>query len=238
MPDARAAEVVVERVSKTHGRGVQALVEVSMAVAPGEFVSITGPAGSGKSTLLHLIAGFERPDSGSIVVGDLVTASVRDVPRYRREVVGFVFQLHHLLPALTAQTNVELALLGGGMAAPERRERARLLLELVGVGHRAEHLPKELSGGERQCVAVARVVREPSSYPARRRADAALDQVAAGRILDLLDAIRAEERATVMAVSHDPAVAGRHHRRGRVGAVIPAAAADGRVPAEVPALVA
>lgn len=213
MPDARAAEVVVERVSKTHGRGVQALVEVSMAVAPGEFVSITGPAGSGKSTLLHLIAGFERPDSGSIVVGDLVTASVRDVPRYRREVVGFVFQLHHLLPALTAQTNVELALLGGGMAAPERRERARLLLELVGVGHRAEHLPKELSGGERQCVAVARALANRPRILLADEPTSALDPVAAGRILDLLDAIRAAERTTVIAVSHDPAVAGRADRQ-------------------------
>ena len=222
MPNPSTVEVVVEHVSKGYGRGVQALVDVSMVVPPGDLVSIMGPAGSGKSTLLHLIAGFERPDSGSIAVADLVLASVHDVPRYRREVVGFVFQLHHLLPVLTAQANVELALLGAGMSAPERGERARLLVEQVGLGHRAEHLPKELSGGERQCVAVARALANRPRIVLADEPTSALDPVAAARILDLLDAVRADEGTTVIAVSHDPAVAARADRQlvleaGRLG---------------------
>lgn len=136
---AGGAEVLVERVSKSYGRGVVALRDVSLEIAPNEFVSLTGPPGSGKSTLLNLIAGFSRPDLGSISVAGLSPWAVRERGVYRREVIGFVFQMHRLLPALSACGNVEVALVGAGVPRGERHERAALLLEQVGVGGRADH---------------------------------------------------------------------------------------------------
>src|SRR5687767_8945790 len=158
MVHARGAEVAIEGVSKRYGAAVQALSGVTLRVGPGELVVAGGPSGSGKSTLLQIVAGFTRPDSGSAVVDGQDVAQLRRPADYRRHVVGVVFQSHHLLPALSACMNVEVALLGAGVPAPERRVRAEDLLHSVGIAHRSAHPPTELSGGERQCVAVARAL--------------------------------------------------------------------------------
>lgn len=209
---AGGAEVLVECVSKSYGRGVVALREVSLEIAPNEFVSLTGPPGSGKSTLLNLIAGFSRPDLGTISVAGLSPWAVRERGVYRREVIGFVFQLHRLLPALSACGNVEVALVGAGVPRGERHERAALLLEQVGVGGRADHFPNELSGGERQCVAVARALANRPRLLLADEPTASLDAAATQRILGVLDAVRAERGMTVIAVSHDPVVTRRADR--------------------------
>ncbi len=127
-------------------------------LAPGELVALSGRSGSGKTTLLQLIGSLDKPTSGSIRVDDIEVEQLHNPARYRREVVGFVFQLHHLLPSLSAQQNIELPLVAGGVGRIERAQRARELLEEVGLGDRAKALPSDLSGGERQRIAIARAL--------------------------------------------------------------------------------
>ena len=213
--------MVVDRVSKTYDRRIRALVDVSLRIAPGELVTVTGPSGSGKSTLLQLIGSLDRPDTGSIVVDGIDVGALRDPARYRRDVVGFVFQLHHLLAHLTAQTNVEVPLIGAGVARAERHRAARELLAEVGLEHRADHRPSELSGGERQRVAIARAL---ASQPRLLLADeptGALDSDTTTRILDLLATVRRRRGMTMLMVSYEPLALERadrtlHLRDGRL----------------------
>ncbi|HEY2602160.1 MAG TPA: ATP-binding cassette domain-containing protein, partial [Thermoleophilaceae bacterium] len=149
------AEVVVDNVSKSYDSRIVAVREVSLRLERGEFVSLTGPSGCGKSTLLNLIGSLARPDSGTISVDGIAVQDLRKPADYRRTTVGFVFQLHHLLPMLSAGGNVEVPLIGAGLRRRERGERARELLAEVGLAERVDHLPSQLSGGERQRVAVA-----------------------------------------------------------------------------------
>ncbi|HWX75589.1 MAG TPA: ATP-binding cassette domain-containing protein, partial [Solirubrobacteraceae bacterium] len=151
------AEVLVDSATKSFG-SVAALREVSLHVRSGEAVAITGRSGSGKSTLLGLIGGLEQPDRGRVLIDARAIWEDADVARARREVVGFVFQRHLLLDALSARANVEVPLIGAGVRRGERRRRALSLLADVGLEHRGEHLPRQLSGGERQRVAVARAL--------------------------------------------------------------------------------
>jgi putative ABC transport system ATP-binding protein len=212
---ATGAEVAIESVSKSYG-AVRALTGVTLGVARGELVVVGGPSGSGKSTLLQIAAGFTKPDSGSVLVDGRDVATMRDPAGYRRDVIGVVFQSHHLLPALSARMNVEVALLGAGVPGPERHLRAERLLDEVGVGHRTAHPPHELSGGERQCVAVARALANRPRLLLADEPTAALDDAAASRILDLLDTLRREQGMTVLAVSHDAAMAERSDHRVRL----------------------
>ncbi len=170
------ASVSVDRLSKHFGR-ISALCETSLEVEPGEAVAITGRSGSGKSTLLALIGGLEQPDAGAVLIDGIAVWRRPRPARARRELVGFVFQRHLLLAALTARENVEIPLIGAGVHAKDRRRRAITLLEEVGLSDRVDHLPAQLSGGERQRVAVARALptnpaccsptspREPSTRP-------------------------------------------------------------------------
>jgi putative ABC transport system ATP-binding protein len=202
--DMTGAEVVVDHVSKTYDGRIRALVDVSFRIEPGELVAVTGPSGSGKSTLLQLVGSLDRPDSGTVVVDGIDVAALRDPSSYRRDVVGFVFQLHHLLPHLTAQTNVEVPLIGAGIGRAERHDMARDLLAEVGLEHRADHRPSELSGGERQRVAIARAL---ASQPRLLLADeptGALDSGTTTRILDLLANLRARRGMTLLIVSYEP----------------------------------
>jgi putative ABC transport system ATP-binding protein len=198
--------VVVDRVSRTFDGRIHALQDVSLHVRPGEVVLITGRSGSGKSTLLSLIGGLDKPDAGTVTVDGVSVADVEDVTRFRREVVGFVFQLHHLLPVLTAQGNVEVALLGAGVAQPERRERALALLGEVGLSERADHLPVKLSGGERQGVAIARALANRPRLLLADEPTGALDSASTRGVLDLLRGVRDRHGTTVIVVSHDPIV--------------------------------
>src|SRR5205823_2661607 len=144
-------------VVKCYG-AVRALRGISLEVGVAEFVTITGPSGSGKSTLLNLIGSLDRPDSGTITVGGRPVPEPADAVGFRRHMVGFVSQDNPLLPYLTAEGNIETALLGAGMGRRERQERSAELLDEVGLADRARHLPSELSGGQRQAVALARAI--------------------------------------------------------------------------------
>jgi len=225
---ARAAEqvvgarVVVDGVRRVHPGAIVALDGVSLTLEPGELVALTGPSGSGKSSLLALIAGFDRPTSGTVEVDRArISGDGLDRARYHREVVGFVFQHHQLLAHLPAQANVELPLLGAGLGRAERRERAQQLLAEVGLSQRAGVLAERLSGGERQRVAVARAVANDPRLLLADEPTGALDTEAAQRVLDLLLAVRERRGTTALVVTYDPVIAARadrvlHLRDGRL----------------------
>jgi putative ABC transport system ATP-binding protein len=205
------ADVAVHDVVKTFGP-IQALRGVSMTVAASEFVTITGPSGSGKSTLMNLIGSLDRPDSGTVTVNGVPVPEPRLAVEFRRHTVGFVFQDYMLLPYLTARANVESALMATGFSRRERRERSTELLTEVGIADRAEHLPSELSGGQRQAVALARALANGPRLLLADEPTGALDSDSAARALELLARLRDTHGMTVIVVSHDAAVAARADR--------------------------
>jgi putative ABC transport system ATP-binding protein len=211
-PAAPGVDVTVRDVHKSFG-AVDALRGVTFDVGAREFVAITGPSGSGKSTLLNMIGSLERPDSGEVLVDGEPVPEPWHAVEFRRKVVGFVFQdTNLLLPYMTAQGNVEAALLASGVGRAERRERSLEMLSEVGLADRAEHLPSELSGGQRQAVALARAL---ANHPRLLLADeptGQLDSDSGERALDLLNAMRERYGTTLVVVSHDPAVARRADR--------------------------
>jgi putative ABC transport system ATP-binding protein len=206
------AEVVVDGVSKSYDSRVTAVRDVSLRIEPGEFVSLTGPSGCGKSTLLNLVGSLLRPDDGSITVDGIAVQDLRRPADYRRTTVGFVFQLHHLLPVLSAGANVEVPLLGSGLSRRERHERSRELLAEVGLAERLDHLPSQLSGGERQRVAVARALANRPRLLLADEPTGALDSDSSKRVLDLLATLASRYGMTMLVVSYDPEV-GRHADR-------------------------
>jgi putative ABC transport system ATP-binding protein len=204
-------------VAKTYrGRAsdVRAVAGVSLTIAAGEFVAVTGPSGSGKSTLLHLIGGLDVPTSGRVVVDGAALAEMSDdeLTRFRRCKVGFVFQAFNLLPTYSAEENVGLPLELAGVSTREVRERVERALEHVGIGHRRRHRPDELSGGELQRVAIARaLVVEPVVLLADEPTGN-LDSEAGTRVLDALAAANREAGCTVVLVTHDQQAAVRAQR--------------------------
>jgi len=213
VPAARStgADVLVEHAGRRYG-SVDALRDANLHVRPGEFLAVTGRSGSGKSTLLNLIGGLEEPTCGRILIDGREIWREPRAPRHRRELVGFVFQQHHLLVNLTAQANVEVALIGAGMHRRERRERALGLLEEVGLADRSGHEPAELSGGERQRVAIARALANEPRLLLADEPTGAVDSVTSQRVLDLLADIRERRGMTVIVVSYDPQVGARADR--------------------------
>ena len=198
-------------VGRTYGSGdtlVRALDDVSLAIMPGDFVSIVGPSGSGKSTLLGLLGCLDAPTSGRIVVDGIDVTALADAARtqVRGRSIGFVFQQFHLIPHLDALGNVETALLYRGLKPAERRERSLASLERVGLAHRHDHRPVQLSGGEQQRVALARaLVTEPKILLADEPTGA-LDSKNAAKVMDILRSLRSPERAIVL-VTHDVGIA-------------------------------
>jgi ABC-type lipoprotein export system ATPase subunit len=196
--------------SKVYGTGetaVHALDDVHLEVDAGEFFAIMGPSGCGKSTLLNMLGALDQPTGGEVWVAGQNLAKIKDVDEFRASTVGFVFQLHNLLPTLTAQENVEVPMQGRPIGARARKERARHLLELVGLANRAHHLPNQLSGGQRQRIAIARAL---ANRPALILADeptGALDSNSGQEILELLGELNRSEGATIAVVTHDPRVA-------------------------------
>lgn len=202
MPGAR---VVVEHVSRAYERAL-VLDDISFTVEPGELVALTGPSGSGKTTLLQLIGSLDRPTKGSIHVDDIAVHELSHPARFRRSTVGFVFQLHHLLPALNVQENVELPMIAARVPRRERAARSLELLEEVGLGGRAHDPPEELSGGERQRVAIARALGGRPRLILADEPTGALDTVASHRVWDLLGEVRSRRGTTVIVASHDPSL--------------------------------
>jgi putative ABC transport system ATP-binding protein len=205
------ADVVVREVVKSFGP-IQALRGVSLQIAASEFVTITGPSGSGKSTLLNLIGSLDRPDSGTITVAGRPVPEPREAIEFRRHVVGFVFQDNLLLPYLSAQGNIEAAMLATGVGRRERAGRSLELLGEVGLADRARHIPSELSGGQRQAVALARALANNPRLLLADEPTGALDSASGTRALDLLATLRDRHGMTVIVVSHDAAVARRADR--------------------------
>jgi putative ABC transport system ATP-binding protein len=210
-PYGRGAEVQVHEVIKSFGP-IRALRGVSLEAAPGEFVTITGPSGSGKSTLLNVIGSLTRADSGTILVDGRPVPPPQEAVEFRRHTVGFVFQDNPLLPYLSAQGNIESALLAAGVGRHDRHDRALELLAEVGLSGRAEHLPAELSGGQRQAVALARALANTPRLLLADEPTGALDSASSERALDLLAAMRERYGMTVVVVSHAPEVAERADR--------------------------
>ena len=211
VPKRGGAEVIAEQVVKTYGT-VTALRGVSFRVGAGEFVVIAGPSGSGKSTLLNLIGTLDQPDSGAIVVGGRPVPLPSEAVEFRRRLVGFVFQDNLLLPYLSAQSNIETALMATGVGREARQERSQKLLVEVGLGHRVRHLPSELSAGERQRVAVARALANEPRLLLADEPTGALDSASSERVLSLLSAMRERHGMTMIIASHDDAVTGRADR--------------------------
>lgn len=211
MSQPAGAKVELAGVDKQFGR-ISALQGLSLRIEPGEAIAITGRSGSGKSTLLALIGGLEQPDRGEVLIDGRPLWNLPHPARARREVVGFVFQRHLLLPALSARANVEVALIGAGMRRGERRRRALELLEAVGLTDRSEHLPSELSGGESQRVAVARALANEPRLLLADEPTGALDSLTSERVLDLLFRLREELGMTLLIVSYDPALGRRTDR--------------------------
>ncbi len=201
----------VRNLSKTYMQGkipVHALNDVSFDVEKGEFLSIVGPSGSGKSTLLSMIGLLDRPTSGSVFIDDkeITKAKESEVPRLRREKIGFVFQHFNLIPTLTALENVDIAMRFARVPKSERKKRATELLTQMGLADRMNHKPSELSGGEQQRTAVARAL---SNHPAIILADeptGEVDTKTRDIIVKLLRELR-EEGQTILVVTHDMAVA-------------------------------
>jgi putative ABC transport system ATP-binding protein len=207
------AEVVVDRVAKAFENGtIAALVDASLRLRAGELVALTGPSGSGKSTLLNLLGALDRPDRGSISVDGRRLERLDDPAAYRAATVGFVFQFHNLIPTLSALDNVEIPMVGRGMARTERSERAQALLEEVGLAHRARASPSVLSGGERQRVAIARALANEPRLLLADEPTGSLDSETSARVLELLRRLRDEHGMTTLLVTNDQEVANEADR--------------------------
>ena len=220
------AEVVVSDVTKTfEGGRIIALDRASLQLVPGELVALTGPSGSGKSTLLNLIGALDRPDSGTITV-DGASLDSSDAAGYRAETVGFVFQFHHLIPTVSALDNVQVPMLGRGIARVGREKRARMLLADVGLTGRVASVPATLSGGERQRVAIARALANDPRLLLADEPTGSLDSDTGVQVLELLQRVRRERGMTVLLVTNDDEVAATADRTLRLldGRVTPAGA--------------
>jgi putative ABC transport system ATP-binding protein len=189
------------------GRPVDVLTEISLDVPAGQFLAIAGPSGSGKSTLLGLIAGLDQPTAGSITVNGVeITGLGEDaLARFRRDTIGYVFQSYHLIPTLTALENAAVPLELAGDAGA--LERARALLDEVGLGDRGHHYPAQLSGGEQQRVAVARAVARHPKLLLADEPTGNLDSATGKQIIELLVALNRNRTSTLVLVTHDPALA-------------------------------
>ncbi len=209
--------VQVRQVSKDYRRGaetVHVLQNLDLAVAAGDFLALMGPSGSGKSTLLNMIGGIDRPSSGEIsVAGERIDdLSEGKLARWRSRNVGYIFQLYHLLPVLSAEKNVELPLLLTRLGKRERRKRVAAALDLVGLADRARHKPAELSGGQEQRVGIARAIVTDPKVLLCDEPTGDLDRAAGDEILDLLQALNTQQGKTVLMVTHDPHAAARATR--------------------------
>ena len=206
----------LEKVSRVYGEDVKvhALREVSLRISAGDFLSIIGPSGSGKSTMLGLLGCLDLPTAGIVRIAGRDVGALDDASRsaLRGESIGFVFQQFHLIPHLSAAANVETALLYRGVKAADRRERALVALEAVGLANRADHRPAQLSGGEQQRVAIARAIVINPLMVLADEPTGALDSNNAAHVLQIFRDLRSKERAVVI-VTHDLEVAATASRR-------------------------
>jgi putative ABC transport system ATP-binding protein len=216
---AASANTLVELrdVVKFYKRGaetVEVLDHLELEVPRGDFLALMAPSGSGKSTLLNIIGGIDKPNAGDVIVDGEAIQRLGDsaLAKWRARHIGFVFQLYHLLPALTAEQNVELPLVLTGLKRRERKKRANAALTVAGVADRAQFRPTELSGGQQQRVAIARAIVADPTILLCDEPTGDLDRKAGDDILALLHVLSAEHGKTVILVTHDPHAAARARR--------------------------
>jgi putative ABC transport system ATP-binding protein len=210
--------IEAEAVTRTYAMGagqVAALRGVSLRIEPGDFVAVVGPSGSGKSTLMHLLGGLDRPSAGRLVIGgqDVSALGQNQLARLRNRTIGFVFQSFHLLPRTTAVDNVALPLVYRGMSGRVRRQRAAATLGQVGLSHRLDHRPSQLSGGEQQRVAIARALVTGPSVLLADEPTGNLDSATGEAVLELLQHLNRDSGVAIVLVTHDHEVAARAHRQ-------------------------
>jgi len=215
-PSARPVVVETIDLTKIYGDSktiqVRALDQVSLKIYAREFVAVMGPSGSGKSTLLHLIGALDKPTNGKVLVNGQDISTQHDLDGFRSRTVGFIFQLHNLIPTLTALENVEVPMQGQGLSDRARRARAAELLGLVGLGERVNHLPGQLSGGQRQKVAIARALANNPAIVLADEPTGNLDSTSGNEVMSVLEQLNREQGTTIMLVTHDPNVARRTQR--------------------------
>ncbi len=210
------ALVEIRDLSKIYERDSQAIPVfegINLTIQSGEFLVLMGPSGSGKTTLLNLIAGLDTASNGTIVVGEeqITRMSARRLAAWRARHVGFIFQLYNLLPVLTAYQNVELPLLLTRLSKKERREHVMTALGVVGLTDRADHFPRQLSGGQEQRVAIARAIVSDPTLILADEPTGDLDAASADEVLTLLQRLNGEYEKTILLVTHDQRAADRGH---------------------------
>ena len=218
-PMTSSAPVIVDihHISKSYRRGNQVipvLEDISLSIFEGEFLALMGPSGSGKSTLLNLIAGLDRPDAGTITVGetDISALSETELAAWRAGHVGFIFQFYNLIPVLTAFENVELPLVLTDLSRRQRREHVQTVLRLVNLEDRMDHYPRQLSGGQQQRVAIGRALVTDPTLLVADEPTGDLDRASAEDVLVLMERLCSELAKTVILVTHDPRAARRARR--------------------------
>ena len=190
---------------------IPVLRNISLKIAEGDFLAFMGPSGSGKTTLLNLIAGIDKPTSGKILIGDtdITELSETELAVWRSHNIGFIFQFYNLIPVLTALENVELPLILTPLSRKERRSHAQTALEVVGLGERMHHYPRQLSGGQEQRVAIARAIATDPAILVADEPTGDLDKVSAEEVLELMHRLNRELNKTILMVTHDPRAAER-----------------------------
>jgi putative ABC transport system ATP-binding protein len=203
----------VRKVYQRDAQAITVLDGIDLEVPEGEFLALMGPSGSGKTTLLNLVAGIDRPTSGSVRVAgtDLSQMSETALARWRSRTIGFIFQFYNLIPVLTALENVELPLLLERLGRRERRDRALTALKIVGLADRASHYPRQLSGGQEQRVAIARAFVSDPKVLVADEPTGDLDARSAEEILALMETLNRDFRKTIVMVTHDPRAAAKAH---------------------------
>src|SRR5512136_160263 len=210
-------KVIVEAIGLTkiygsNGEEVRALDNVNFRIHQAEFVAVMGPSGCGKSTLLNLIGALDKPTSGQVIVAGQDMNKQHDLDSFRAKTVGFVFQMHNLIPTLTALENVIVPMQGQGNNERAHHKRAGELLALVGISDRGHHLPAQLSGGQRQKVAIARALANKPAIILADEPTGNLDSVSGDEVLSVFETLHSEHNTTILIVTHDPRVARRTHR--------------------------
>jgi len=209
MAEQKKMIVEIKNVFKSYHREslvVPVLYDITFDIAEGEFLALMGPSGSGKTTLLNLIAGIDKVDKGSLHVGDvdITTLTETELAAWRANSVGFIFQFYNLIPVLKALENVELPLHLTTLSRKERRRHAEMALNMVGLGHRMDHYPGEMSGGEQQRVAIARAIVTDPTILVADEPTGDLDRASAEEILSMMERLNRDMGKTIIMVTHDP----------------------------------
>ena len=209
--------VIVKDVCKEYRKNqnvLKVLQDMNLELSAGDYVSLMGPSGSGKSTLLNLIAGLDKPTSGSVIVcgKDLGRTSQSALAKWRARHVGFIFQMYNLIPVLTAYENVELPLTLTPLKRSQRIQQVKTALEIVGLADRMDHYPRQLSGGQEQRVSIARAIATDPTLIVADEPTGDLDAKSGNEILDLMHRLNEEFNKTIIMVTHDPRAAARAKR--------------------------